>query len=294
MRLLISAALALVAASASSLSAQPHSDRVGKASVAPEVQDRAQAQLRHQAQPQQTQQPQGGHFDRGGDRNRGPATQATIQSPANRDNRGNWQGRGDRGGAPATQATIQSPQPANRAERGNWQGRGDRGGAPATQATIQSPEPSNRGDRASGDRGNWQGRGNGNDPGYWRGNRGDWNNNRSDFNRDGRTDYRRGVTYGGPRHDFSGFRDYHRNFNVTRRFNLPYYRRPAGWYEHRWTFGEFLPAAFWARDYWLVDFQAYDLPPPPYGAVWVRVGNDALLVDEDSGEIITVAYGVFY
>jgi Ni/Co efflux regulator RcnB len=195
---------------------------------------------------------------------------------------------------------MQSPAP-----REDRQGRGDRSGAPATQATIQSPA----------NRGNWQGRGDRSDPGYWRGrdNRGDWNNNRndngrgadrrdwgnrSDFNRDGRTDYRsdyrRGVNYGGPRHDFSGFRDYHRNYYPTRRFNVPYYRRPAGWYEHRWRFGEFLPIAFWGRDYWLVDFEVYDLPPPPYGAVWVRVGNDALLVDEDSGEIITVAYSVFY
>lgn len=33
---------------------------------------------------------------------------------------------------------------------------------------------------------------------------------------------------------------------------------------------------------------------PPYGAIWVRVGNDALLVDRDSGEVITVQYDVFY
>ena len=38
----------------------------------------------------------------------------------------------------------------------------------------------------------------------------------------------------------------------------------------------------------------YGLPAPPYGAVWVRVGNDALLVDEDSDEVITVEYSVFY
>ncbi|HYS44965.1 MAG TPA: RcnB family protein [Rhizomicrobium sp.] len=246
----------------------PPSDRVGKASVAPQVQDRAQAELRHESPPQQ----QGGgrsEHDRVGNRGGGPAAQATIQPPENRGERGNWQGRGDRGGAP--QATIQAP--ANRGERGNWQGRGDRS-----------------------------------DPGYWRGdarpdrrdgdNRRDFNS--GDFNRDGRTDYRPSFRpydrqgYGGPRHDFSGFRDYHRNFYASRRFRAPFYRRPAGWYDHRWSFGEFLPSAFWARDYWLVDFEAYDLPPPPYGAVWVRVGNDALLVDEESGEIISVAYDIFY
>src|SRR5437667_129628 len=119
-----------------------------------------------------------------------------------------------------------------------------------------------------------------------------------DFNRDGRTDFRpdtrRGPGIGGPRHDFSGFRDFHRNFQASRHFRLPDYRRPAGWYSHRWAFGEFLPTAFWVRDYWLIDFADYDLPPPPYGAVWVRVDHDALLIDEDSGEIITVEYDVFY
>jgi Ni/Co efflux regulator RcnB len=274
-RLLLStAALILLAAPAL---AQPHGDRgeehsnrVGKASVAPQVQDRAQAELRHQAQPR----PQGGGRSENGRGNRAPAAQNTVQ-PA----------------APVLAA------PANRG--GNQRGRGDHASAPATPTTIRSP--SNRGDRASSDRGNSQGRG---DRGRQGGDNrsatgGDFNRpdvNRPDFNRDGRTDYRPNTRSGagGPRHDFSGFRDYHRDFNASRRFNAPGYRRPAGWYEHRWSFGELLPSAFWARDYWLDDFQAYDLPPPPYGAVWVRVGNDALLVDEDTGEIITVAYSVFY
>ena len=55
-----------------------------------------------------------------------------------------------------------------------------------------------------------------------------------------------------------------------------------------------LPSMFWARQYWLMDYAAYDLPPPPYGAVWVRVGSDALLIDQYSGSIIEVDYGVFY
>jgi Ni/Co efflux regulator RcnB len=98
----------------------------------------------------------------------------------------------------------------------------------------------------------------------------------------------------GGRHDFHGFVDFHQNFTAQRRFHASAYRRPSGWYSHHWVFGEFLPAAFWVRDYWLVDFVNFGLPPPPYGAVWVRVGDDALLIDQDSGEIITAEYGVFY
>lgn len=96
------------------------------------------------------------------------------------------------------------------------------------------------------------------------------------------------------RHDFHGFGDFHQNFNAPRHFHVGGYRRPPGWYPHRWSFGEFLPAAFWARDYWLTDYMDYALPPPPFGAIWVRVGDDALLIDQDTGEIITVEYGVFY
>ena len=99
---------------------------------------------------------------------------------------------------------------------------------------------------------------------------------------------------GGQRHDFRGFAEFHQNFAAPRHFHADGYRRPSGWYSHRWSFGEYLPAAFWARDYWLIDFMDFGLPPPPYGAVWVRVGNDALLIDQDTGEIITVEYGIFY
>jgi Ni/Co efflux regulator RcnB len=34
--------------------------------------------------------------------------------------------------------------------------------------------------------------------------------------------------------------------------------------------------------------------PPWAGYEWVRYGNDALLVDVDTGEIIRVEYDIFY
>ena len=87
--------------------AQPESRRVGKASVAPEVQDRAQAQLRGQSQQ--------GDNGRGRGRERGNAPASPSQSTV-LENRGgrdrgdrNGRDRGDRGAAPAPQATVQSP-----------------------------------------------------------------------------------------------------------------------------------------------------------------------------------------
>ena len=125
------------------------------------------------------------------------------------------------------------------------------------------------------------------------GNSGRQNDNRSNFNRPNSNNFNN-ANRGGQRHDFSNFRNFHQNFRADRRFRAPSYRRPPGYYARRWSWGQVLPNFFWTRDYWLTDYYDYDLPPPPFGAIWVRVGDDALLIDQDSGEIIEVDYGIFY
>jgi Ni/Co efflux regulator RcnB len=89
-------------------------------------------------------------------------------------------------------------------------------------------------------------------------------------------------------------RNYHRNYRASRRFHAPSYRRPSGWYYRRWSWGDMLPSLFWSNQYWINDYGLYDLPPPPPGTVWVRYGDDAILIDRYNGEIIQVAYGIFY
>jgi len=196
------------------------------------------------------------------------------------------QDHGDRGMAhtntlpPGWTAPAGTPAPQDRGNgRGN--GQGHRGAAQALAPAQLAPQD-------QGNRNNWQG----------------GQNNGRDFNRsDNRPNNYQGNNFGnnrgnsgfgGQRHDFSSFRDFHRSFNAPRRFHAPDYRRPNGWYGHRWSFGEFLPSLFWAPNYWLNDYYRYGLPQPPYGTVWVRDGYDALLIDRNSGEIITVEYDVFY
>jgi Ni/Co efflux regulator RcnB len=86
---------------------------------------------------------------------------------------------------------------------------------------------------------------------------------------------------------------FQRNFTAPRQFHVRRYRRPHGWYEHRWVFGETLPALFWVQNYWIGDYYDYGLPDPPPGFVWVRYGDDALLVDQNSGEVLQVEYDLF-
>lgn len=85
-----------------------------------------------------------------------------------------------------------------------------------------------------------------------------------------------------------------RNLNSPHRYHWNVYHRPSGWYAHRWTYGERLPRAWFVRDYWIGDFIMFGLMMPPDGYVWVRVGDDALLVDTDTGEVVRVEYNVFY
>ncbi len=78
------------------------------------------------------------------------------------------------------------------------------------------------------------------------------------------------------------------------RFNAGPFRYPGGWGYRRWGVGAYLPALFLTDAYFLGDWGGYDLGPPPPGCRWVRYGPDALLVNVYTGEVVDVAYGVFW
>ena len=78
------------------------------------------------------------------------------------------------------------------------------------------------------------------------------------------------------------------------RFHIGPYRPPYGYYSRAWAFGDFLPRPWFAEPYWIDDFVDYDLPYPPPGFTWVRVGPDALMIDEYSGRIVQVVRGIFW
>jgi Ni/Co efflux regulator RcnB len=91
--------------------------------------------------------------------------------------------------------------------------------------------------------------------------------------------------------DVSHFR---RNVTAERHFHFRDYHGPRDYAYRRWSYGENLPREYWAQDYWIANFLNFGLDAPPDGYVWVQYGNDALLIDEDTGEIIEVEYGIFY
>jgi hypothetical protein len=82
-------------------------------------------------------------------------------------------------------------------------------------------------------------------------------------------------------------------YRATHRYRVQHYRPPSGFYIRSWVFGDVLPRAWYAPNYYL-NWWSYGLPRPPIGTEWVRSGDDALLVDTWSGEVLSVYYDLFW
>jgi len=87
---------------------------------------------------------------------------------------------------------------------------------------------------------------------------------------------------------------FHRAFRAPHRFHARAWVAPRGFAYRRFSIGERIPAILLAADFFLTDYSTYGLEYPGDGCVWVRDGDDAVLVDRDTGEVIEVEYDVFY
>jgi Ni/Co efflux regulator RcnB len=88
-------------------------------------------------------------------------------------------------------------------------------------------------------------------------------------------------------------RRYEINRNAERSFHWQHYAQPQSWHYQRWVYGQILPVMFWGREYWLTNYSEFGLVDPPYGYVWVRYGDDGILVGVEGGNILSVVYGEF-
>jgi Ni/Co efflux regulator RcnB len=259
--------------------------------AAPQQQQQPQQQPQRQAQPQQQTQPQPQPSQPQGEpreRERSGAGAGAVPPrgwiPGDPNHpsapRGNpYAGNpGPRGGA--------RPMPSPPAASGNGaQGSGQRAGQ-------QADDPSRRGNRPqySNQNPNWQAdrsrAPNGprpqdaNQPRNWRDSPGhDWRANRGWYDRY-RVDHFR----------FNGGR-----YFARQRYSGGGYTWPRGYSTRLWLTGEWLPSVFFIDGrYDLNDYWSYDLYEPPLGCRWTRVSNDALLIDEVTGEVLDVVYDLFW
>ena len=105
------------------------------------------------------------------------------------------------------------------------------------------------------------------------------------------------------RNDRNGYdRNRAEHFHVDRgryygptRFSIGIYLAPPGYPTRGWYRGQRLPPAYFGSGrYWLNDYGRFELYDPPFGAGWVRSGDDALLIDIQSGDILDVVYSLFW
>lgn len=68
---------------------------------------------------------------------------------------------------------------------------------------------------------------------------------------------------------------------------------PQGYGYRRFYVGGILPGIFLGSAFIYANYATLGLAPPPPGFVWVRYGPDLVLVNQATGEIVNVAYGVF-
>ena len=83
-------------------------------------------------------------------------------------------------------------------------------------------------------------------------------------------------------------------YRSAERYRIDRYRAPSGYYARQWGYGDVLPRSWFGAQYYIGDFFDYGLPYPPPGFEWVRVGEDALLVDRFSGRIVQVVRYLFW
>ncbi|HEY2179405.1 MAG TPA: RcnB family protein [Caulobacteraceae bacterium] len=73
----------------------------------------------------------------------------------------------------------------------------------------------------------------------------------------------------------------------------PRYHWPRGHPYHRFHRHDRFPRIFLIPEYFIDDYDDYGVAPPPVDAQWVRYGEDLVLVDLDSGDILNVITGFF-
>ena len=87
---------------------------------------------------------------------------------------------------------------------------------------------------------------------------------------------------------------YHKNVTAERQYHFGSYNAPQGYAYHHYDFGDRLPQGYYGQNFWIANFLNFGLISPPDGYVWVRYGPDAVLIDEDTGEIAQIVYDQFY
>lgn len=89
-----------------------------------------------------------------------------------------------------------------------------------------------------------------------------------------------------------GYKQYVRTITATKHYNMSVFMGPPGYVYTRYTIGDRAPSMLLGGRYTL-KHSTYGLEAPPDGLTWIRTGDDALLVDAKTGEVVQTDYSLF-
>ena len=91
-----------------------------------------------------------------------------------------------------------------------------------------------------------------------------------------------------------GYAQYRRTITTTKHYNDGAFVAPNGYTYSRYELGAHVPAVLRDDDTLvLTGYSTYALQAPPAGLTWIRVGDDAMLVDRKTGEVVETDYNLF-
>lgn len=90
-----------------------------------------------------------------------------------------------------------------------------------------------------------------------------------------------------------GYTQYRKTVTSTKQYNVGAFMAPSGYTYQKFAVGDRISPLLLHGNVALTDFQTYQLIAPPSGAMWIRDGRDALLVDTNTGEVIQAQYDIF-
>jgi Ni/Co efflux regulator RcnB len=91
-----------------------------------------------------------------------------------------------------------------------------------------------------------------------------------------------------------GYAQYRRTITTTKHYDDGAFIGPAGYVYSRYELGARMPAELLGDDSLiLTGYSTYELKAPPHGLTWIRVGDDAMLIDRKTGEVVETDYDLF-
>ena len=94
--------------------------------------------------------------------------------------------------------------------------------------------------------------------------------------------------------DNDGYVQYRKTVTSKKHYDAAAFVAPSGYTYTRFAVGDHVPSVLISGNVALNDYQSYALAAPPSTNLeWIRNGRDALLIDQNTGEVVQADYGLF-